>query len=240
MTSRPGPGPALAVTSSTGVMGLAVGHLDAGGVAVLAEVEVPTERRHAEEISPRLTELLGEAGLGLADLTRLVIDIGPGRFTGLRVGLATVRALGFALDIPVTGLTSLEVLAAGAERQPDGGAGPVTAVIDARRSEVFQQPFAGGEPLAPPSVGPPAELATAAAGPAVGDGADRYAELYAAAGVEVVAGVHPRAATMLALAADRPAVPGTGVHPLYLRDPDATPNIRTRAGAEPAVGGVAR
>ena len=201
-------------------------------------MEVVTDRRHAEEMGPRLQEVLDAAGVTLADLDRLVVDIGPGRFTGLRVGLATVRALGFALDVPVIGLTSLAVLAAGAQPPIDGGGSrAVTATIDARRSEVFQQTFVGGLAVDRPRVGTPEDLAPLARGLVIGDGVDRYFDLYARSaattGIEPIRGVRPDATAMIALSRGLPGTVGSEVRPLYLREPDAKPNIRTRAGADP-------
>lgn len=231
----------LAVTSSTGVMGLALGQVSADGVECLGEIEVVTDRRHAEEISPRMGELLGSTNHTMADLDRLVVDFGPGRFTGLRVGLATVRALAFALNVPVIGVSSLAVLAAGQAAASGSTATPVTAVIDARRAEVFQQTFVGGEPLGPPSVGDPSALASETAGGAtesttggvvVGDGVDRYLDEYRAAAAErnlvLIEGQVPKAPVMLELSRNLPGVPGTEIEPLYLREPDAKPNIKTR------------
>ncbi len=221
----------LAVTSSTGVMGLAIGRVSEAAVEQASDVEVFTDRRHAEEIGPRLQELLDGAGVAIADLERLVIDIGPGRFTGLRVGLASVRALGFALDVPLIGVTSLAVLAASAE----AGDGTVTAVIDARRNEVFQQTFTDGAPVSEAVVGKPEDLAGEAGGVIVGDGVDRYVDIYRAAasatGATVATDRHPRAAVMLSMSRGVPGKPGTEVQPLYLRDPDANPNIKTRPTA---------
>lgn len=229
----------LAVTSSTGAMGVALGR----SVTDAIEVEVLTDRRHAEEMSPRLQEVLDRTGVSLKDIERLVVDIGPGRFTGLRVGLATVRALAFALDVPVVGLTSLAILGAGygvdSVGIDDSGAigdgvdnQAVTAVIDARRAEVFQQSFVAGVPVGDPQVGPPEVLAKTASGVVVGDGVDRYIEHYEpVAGVTVAGGRNPSAAAMLSLAGSLPGVFGTDIQPLYLRDPDAKPNIKTRQTA---------
>ena len=218
----------LAVTSSTGVMGLAIGQVSSTEVAQLAAVEVVTDRRHAEEISPRLQELLVEASVSISDLDGLVVDIGPGRFTGLRVGLASVRALSFALGLPVVGLTSLSILAAGAP----AGAEMVTAVIDARRNEVFQQSFRAGVPVDEPRVGSADVLAAEAGGVVLGDGYDRYAEAYQASrGRVLVADQNPQAPVMLELSRGMVGKPGTEITPLYLRDPDANPNIKTRPTA---------
>ena len=227
----------MAVTSSTAVVGVAVGQLGAPAADVVHH-EVATDRRHAEELTPLIVRTLVEADAVVGDLDLLVVDVGPGRFTGLRVGLATVRTMALAAQLDVVGLTSLEVLAF-AEREPGRA---TVAVVDARRSEVFQQRFvcpspsqedgSVGEPATaePPAVGAPGELAAGAHGAiVVGDGADRYAELYDAVdGVDHRSGRAPSAAMMIAAAIDRAPVPGNEIAPLYLRDPDVQINVKTR------------
>ena len=219
----------LAVTSSTGVMSVAAAVAGPDDPIGVQSIDVPTERRHAEELGPRLRDLLDGAGIGFGDLGLLVVDVGPGRFTGLRGGLATVRALAIALARPVVGLTSLEILAAA-----PGGAvgGAVTAVVDARRHEVFQQVFVDGMPVGPARVGRPEELVAEARGTVLGDGVDRYRDLYvgpdAPPALIHLEGRNPRAVDMLRLAIGRPPLPGTAVEPFYLREPDAKANIRTR------------
>jgi len=221
----------LAVTSSTSVVGVAVGE---PGAVVEAFNQVTTDRRHAEELTPLIAATLAEAGAKMADVEQLVVDVGPGRFTGLRVGLATVRALALAIDRPVVGLTSLEILAAGASESGQ----PVLAVIDARRAEVFQQQFEPGPQGAlahagPAIVGRPEDLAASIDSgidinigiEIVGDGADRYQELY---GAGVRLGRVPSAAVMLGLARGRQGVEGRAITPLYLRDPDVNVNVKTR------------
>ena len=219
----------MAVTSSTAVVGVAVGELGADRADVIHH-EVATDRRHAEELTPLIVRTLAESGVAVCDLELLAVDIGPGRFTGLRVGLATVRTMALATGLEVVGLTSLEVLAF-ADREPGQA---TVAVVDARRSEVFQQRFAGSGTdqgtSEPPAVGPPEELASAARGAVVvGDGADRYDELYAQLdGVDHRRGRAPSAAAMLAAAAGRTPTPGNELAPLYLRDPDVKINVKTR------------
>ena len=245
----------LAVTTATGAVGVAVGPI--GGEA-LAAVQLETDRRHAEELIPRIQEALAGAGATPGDLDVLVVDVGPGRFTGLRVGLATVRSLAFALRIPVVALTSLEIVAAGwpghggaadrgrafrssvavdgdgLDRRPS----VVTAVVDARRGEVFQQVFAVERSLPPtvtprvePVVGRAQEVVVEADGIIVGDGADQYCDVYRSHGRPVLAGSMPDAVVMLALATSRPSRPGTEIEPVYLRDPDVNPNVRLRPRA---------
>jgi tRNA threonylcarbamoyladenosine biosynthesis protein TsaB len=96
----------------------------------------PGERpRHAAALLPLADELLDRAGLGFADLGLLAVGIGPGTFTGLRIGIATARALAQALSIPIVGVSTLQSLALNARGTP--GVDTVAAVLDARRGEAF-------------------------------------------------------------------------------------------------------
>jgi len=229
----------LAVTTSTAVVGVAVGQLAApdGEATVLQFEQVITDRRHAEELTVLIAEVIERSEARLRDVQRLVVDVGPGRFTGLRVGLASVKALALATGAPVLGFTSLEILAASAYP----AATQVTAAVDARRGEVFQQRFINGEPEGVAVYGPPEDLAeVAAGGVVVGDGADRYAEHYSGLdAVDLRPGHQPSAAIMMQLAAAVPAdssrwLPGSAVRPVYLREPDVSINIKTRPTVPPA------
>jgi tRNA threonylcarbamoyladenosine biosynthesis protein TsaB len=206
----------LGITTSTPVMGVALAR---GGEVVAHRCE-PAERRHAERLVPLVLDVLADAGRELGDVGRLAVDIGPGLFTGLRVGLATVGGLARGLDVGVVVAPSLVLLAAGA-----GVRGPLLAVIDARRGEVFAQPFLVGAtavtPAAEARVLDPAEAAGwAGGGPSVGDGAVRYRPVFAAAGVAVAA-AHPSAAELARRADQWAPSPGRVPTPHYLRPPDA-------------------
>lgn len=208
--------------------GVGVGPLGVNRADAVTSRCTTTDRRHAEELTPLIHEVLGERDLTVRDLDILVVDVGPGRFTGLRVGLATVRALAFATGLPVVGLTSLEILA-GAHSETDN----VTAVVDARRGEVFQQVFTSAETGTGPTVGSAEDLAPNAAGLIVGDGVDLYNEVYAGrTELTIQAGCNPDPRVMLAMAADREPSTGDTVAPLYLRDPDVNPNVKTRPVAD--------
>ncbi len=206
----------LAITSSTDVVGVALGSEG----QVLGSQSVTTDRRHAEELMPMVVEVLAKAGAEMGDLGLMAVDVGPGRFTGLRVGLTTVRALALALNLEVVSATSLELLAWVAP------SGSVAVVIDARRGEVFQQQFLDGAAIGDAIVGDPASLgAQIQPGTvAVGDGADRFVEYYP----NTIRGMSPSPEALIAIVEGREPLPGPAVLPLYMREPDVQINIKTR------------
>ena len=153
--------------------------------------------------------LLRDAGLGRQDLDALAVGVGPGSFTGIRIGLAAARGLALALGLPVAGVSTLDALAAGLP-----GALPV---IDAQRREVFT--LLDGLPVAVR----PAELAVEPGTVLVGDGAVRYRPQFEAVGAEIPPDRHavhrPRARFHALLASDY--VDADLVEPIYVRLPDA-------------------
>lgn len=152
--------------------------------------------------------LLRRGGVRDSQLEGIVVGIGPGSFTGLRMGLATARALAFSLDLPLAGVSTLDALAAGAPE--------AVPVIDARRREIFA--LVDREPV----VLPPTELRIEAGSSYVGDGAVRYREVIESAGGSVPpddSELHlPRARFHARLATD--FGPPEQVQPMYLRVPD--------------------
>ena len=241
---------ALGLESATELVGAAV----ADETGVRAAQWSTGRRRHVESLAPAIEQVLAQSEIPLSALDVVVVDVGPGLFTGLRVGIATAQGLAQGLGIGVLAISSLEVLAAQAVAA--GWPGAVLSVVDARRGEVFSAAYErdGEVPveLFPPAVRLPADLAAAAYEArgaavaaadvlAIGDGARRYAEELGAAGV-VVAGpafVGPSPAALVALGLDRlrcGAVPmdPAAVQPLYLRPPDARINWVQR---QPATAG---
>jgi len=178
--------------------------------ALLRDGEVLGERTtQAAAVLADADELLRAAGLGPADLDRLVVGTGPGSFTGIRIGLAAARGLALAVGVRVAGVSTLDALAVG---RP--GAMPV---IDARRREVFT--LRDGEPVACR----PDELEFEPGAVLVGDGAVRYRGQLEAAGAQIPPDgdpVHvPRASLHACIATD--FVDADLVEPVYVRLPDA-------------------
>ena len=163
-----------------------------------------------------VAEVMAEAGVAFSQLQRVGVTVGPGSFTGLRVGLAFAKGLGAALSVPVIGVGVLEALA-----QPLKGT--VFAVLDAKRDQVYLQAFADGVAVSAPDALP---LGTAAArlaelagsGPVtlVGSGAALVSGLLSQA--SVIPANHADPVAVAAIAAARSPVPP---RPLYLRAPDA-------------------
>ncbi|SOD99173.1 tRNA (adenosine(37)-N6)-threonylcarbamoyltransferase complex dimerization subunit type 1 TsaB [Caenispirillum bisanense] len=190
---------------------------------VLAARRDAMSRGQAEALVPMVQAVMAEAGVAWGDLDRIAVTVGPGSFTGLRVGLSTARALGLAAGKPVVGVTTTEVLAAAVPPEVRAGR-RVLAAVDSKRADLFLQWFdADLAPLGPPqSAEPEAVRADLAAAPAVvtGDAADLLAPLPAGAEAVAAGAQTPEPAVLAALAADRP-LPAAPPQPLYIRPPDA-------------------
>lgn len=186
--------------------------------------------RHAAQLLPLAHELLAEAGLAFADVERIAVGLGPGTFTGLRIGVATARALAQATGAELTGVSTLQALAVAAQGAAPPAAG-VLAVIDARRSEVFAAGWRDGRQVLGPLAVAPAALAERLRGSgetwlAVGDGAVRFRPDLEGAGCLVEPDGSPHhgvcAGAICRLALEAPqALARDLVVPDYLRPPDA-------------------
>ena len=190
------------------------------GERVLASASEPMDRGHQERLAPLVRETMAAAGLRFAELERVGVTVGPGSFTGLRVGLAFAKGLGLALDKPVVGIGALHALALSAADE-----GFVAAAVDARREQLYLQVFADGRPLMAPDALTAGDAAARlaelyAGGPAVlaGSGAPLLAGVLAAARTSERTAPDPVVLARLAAAAPTPAAPP---RPLYLRAPDA-------------------
>ena len=185
-----------------------------GETEVLAERAVPSGMRHAELLTPAITGVLDDAGLTMGDLGAVVTGLGPGPFTGLRVGVVTAAALADARGLPVIGVCSLDAIGSGAR----------TVVTDARRREIYWATYAAdGTRTEGPGVVRPGEFDRA--GPFVGDPA--FAERLGAP----VASADVTTAGLLRAAAAQLSDPSSAgpLVPLYLRRPDATPPTAIKA-----------
>lgn len=219
----------LGIESATAQVGCAIGT----GDGVLAAARSARGRRHAESLAPQIQFVVEQAGVALGDVSVVAVDVGPGLYTGLRVGVTTAVVTAHALDVPVIGVMSLDLLAFPV-RLTDRR---IVAVIDARRGEVFHAAYravpGGVQRTTEPAVDPPAELqAEIVAGGeetlVVGDGALRHRELFAAVSEIEIADpgfAHPSASALVELAHARAVreefVRPDQIAPLYLRQPDA-------------------
>jgi tRNA threonylcarbamoyladenosine biosynthesis protein TsaB len=180
------------------------------GVQLLAERTVVDARRTGELLAPRIAAVLAESGRSASELTQIAVGVGPGPFTGLRVGLVTALAMSDVLAIPVAGVCSLDILAADIS-----SSAPFLVATDARRREVYWAAYdAAGRRTEGPFVGKAADIARP--DDAYGAGALLYKEFFGSvSGPEL-----PRAATLATLVATGRAelLPPD---PLYLRRPDA-------------------
>jgi tRNA threonylcarbamoyladenosine biosynthesis protein TsaB len=228
----------LGIETATEAAGCAIG----GHEGVLATTQCARSKRHAENLAPAIEFICGQARVELADIGLVAVDVGPGLFTGLRVGVATAKAIAFALRVPMIGVSSLDLLAFPVRFSPR----LIVAAIDARRGELYyamyRQVPGGVQRLSEQLVGSPDDLASEliATGEEVllvGDGAHRYAEVFEGlARVEIVdaGSSHPSASSLVQLAHpralreefERPE----RIEPLYLRRPDAEINWTTRHG----------
>ncbi|MGR6531723.1 tRNA (adenosine(37)-N6)-threonylcarbamoyltransferase complex dimerization subunit type 1 TsaB [Brevundimonas sp. RM1] len=209
------------------VAGVFTGEADAAppyALGVRAEVMA---KGHQERLGGLARDAAAEAG-GFDGIDRIGVTVGPGSFTGLRVGLAFALGLGAALDRPVVGVSTLDALAASVPAK-----GMVAAVIDARRGQVYARLFRDGAPLGEAEALPletARDRILAAAGDArstlIGSGAALLGEIFpelAGAALHPLPAPTPEAVAALTLAADPATSPP---QPLYLRAPDATPPSR--------------
>jgi tRNA threonylcarbamoyladenosine biosynthesis protein TsaB len=193
----------------------------------------PDRPRHAQTLQPLLEQVLADAGATWDDAERICVGTGPGGFTGLRLGIATARALAQGRNVPLVGVSSLEALALGAEASDHHD---VLAVIDARRGEVFAALYRHRRCIIEPLAISPADLALRLsprrewgreAMVGVGDGAVRFREELERAGVAVPADgsrAHRVSALMVCrLGRDREPVDRDALLPDYRREPDAKP-----------------
>jgi tRNA threonylcarbamoyladenosine biosynthesis protein TsaB len=188
---------------------------------VLASRSEPMWRGHQERLGSMVDQTMTEAGRAFANLSRIGVTVGPGSFTGLRVGLAFAKGLGLALDIPVVGVGSLAALA-------EGRTGLVLAAADARRGQVYWQAFEGAAALGEAAVSPIEHVAAVFAGRApgqiIGPGAPLLAALFPEAEILALDAPDPVGIARLALGTDVAATP------VYLRAPDA----KLPGGLDPA------
>jgi N6-L-threonylcarbamoyladenine synthase len=191
---------------------------DSGSDSVIGEVTETIGRGHAEHLMHIVDKALAAADVALPAIERIAVTVGPGSFTGIRIGVAAARGFALSLGIPAVGVTTLEVMAAAARRDNPGKA--VLAAIDAKREEIYLQSFnADGEALDEPralTVEQARKMADAFDGIVTGTAAARLADLPPPE--------RPDAFPIVLIARLGAAKPAQEKpKPLYLRGPDARP-----------------
>ena len=226
----------LGIESATAQVGVAVG----GHEGVLASAHSAKDRRHAEMLVPQIQFVCAQARIDIDEIGVVAVDVGPGLFTGLRVGIASAKVIAQALSVPMIGVSSLDLTAFPARHSHK----LIASCVDARRGEVFHALYravpGGIQRITDPTVRTPHDLQSdlLAAGEdvlLVGDGAQRYqATLGTVHGIDF-AGEHlayPSARSLVELAHPRALreefVAVNEIEPLYLRKPDAEINWTTR------------
>ena len=226
----------LGIETSTSQVGVAIG----GHEGVLAQSHSNRGKRHAETLIPAIDFVRRQARIDLSEISCVAVDLGPGLFTGLRVGVASAKAMAHALRVPMIGLPSLDLLALPVRFSTR----LIVTAIDARRGELFyafyRQVPGGVQRLSPHQLGTPDDLASELLATReecllVGDGAQRYSEVFEGiTKVEItdLGLAYPSAASLVQLAHAQALreewVKPWEIQPLYLRKPDAEINWSTR------------
>lgn len=226
----------LGIESATAQVGVAVGGHD----GVLASAHSACDRRHAENLTPQIEFVCRQAGISVQEIAVVAVDVGPGLFTGLRVGIAAAMATAHGLGVPMIGVSSLDLgaFAAAQSRRL------IMPCYDARRGEVFTAGYravpGGVQRVSEPTVSTPDELAAELLAVSedvllLGDGARRYRETLGELRNVEFAGVsldYPSARSLVELAHPRAMreefVSPSEIEPLYIRLPDAEINWKTR------------
>jgi tRNA threonylcarbamoyl adenosine modification protein YeaZ len=200
-------------------------------VTVFAEQVCPGARRHSEQLMPALLDVCASAGRRPAELDAVVCGVGPGPFTGLRVGIASAAAFADALGVPAHGVCSLDAIAAADPDATGDAAEPLLVVTDARRREVYWAAYRGGRRTHGPGVDTPAALTERLPALGVGLVAGTLAHEFAeSSGLSLHPARRPTAAGLVTAAAGAlraGALPDAAepapLEPMYLRRPDAVP-----------------
>ncbi|HEX2418042.1 MAG TPA: tRNA (adenosine(37)-N6)-threonylcarbamoyltransferase complex dimerization subunit type 1 TsaB [Micromonosporaceae bacterium] len=215
----------LVVDTATPAVTAAVVEVNPGAVILRSVRTTVNPRAHGELLAPAIRTVLDDVDVAMPDLGAVIAGVGPGPYTGLRVGLVTATAIAQVLDVPSYGVCSLDGIGGS-----DPAAGRLLAATDARRREIYWRVYERAAPVTEPAVDRPdavaERIAALAVTRAVGEGALRYADVL---GVPTGEPHYPDPLVLAGIAAERirSAAPSEPLTPLYLRRPDvAAPATR--------------
>jgi tRNA threonylcarbamoyl adenosine modification protein YeaZ len=228
----------LALDTSSAATAVALARVEPGAIAIVARRVNIDARAHGEVLTPAIRSCLEDAGATVGELAAIVAGIGPGPYTGLRVGLVTAAALGDALACPTYGVCSLDAIAGAVFAGHESGdghlfGGRLLVAADARRREVYWAAYDEGIRIDGPAVTKPADLDTDGISAMVGAGARLYADSIGAGRMTILDQDFPDPGALIAVAADRirNGARSERLVPLYLRKPDAVePAARKAVG----------
>lgn len=227
----------LGIESATAQVGCAIG----GHEGVLASAHSSRAKRHAEILTPQIDFVRRQARVELSEISVVAVDLGPGLFTGLRVGIASAMAIAHALSVPMIGVSSLDLIAFPVRFTSR----LIVAAIDARRGELFHAFYrsvpGGVQRVSDYKVSSPDDLASEILAHSedcllVGDGAVRYREVFEGIGKVEIADfgfAYPNAGSLVQLAHSQALreqwVRPWEISPMYLRKPDIDLNWSSRS-----------
>ena len=224
----------LALDTCLGAVSAAVRWRNAQGEWVAHGAWEARERGQAERLIPLVSQVMRDAQLEFADIDRIAVTVGPGSFTGMRVGVAAARGLSLSTGLPLVGTTSLAVMAWQARELlgAESSGRPLAVVIDARRGMLHLQLFPdSGLEAGPPRLLTPEDAVSRVGSRSaivVGGGGPAIARAAATIGRQIetaLSDLQPDARALAAMAAD--LTPADSVRPLYLRPADAKPPVAT-------------
>ncbi len=209
---------ALSIDTAANLCSVALSDMQSG--ASICEVSHDIGRGHAEILMDNISQCMREAGVGYSEIDRIISTVGPGSFTGVRVGLSVARAIGLGIKKPVIGISNLEACASYARQNLGDPSKVIHVLIDARRGEVYSQQFKNGEAIDEASVLKVENIAVSEDSVLCGSGAEIFAN-YKQAKFDIAHTLATAPIAIIAKLGIEKGVTPSRPEPIYLRGADA-------------------